>query len=82
MPHSTAQTDVYLKNHDFTGPGLPSHPASQLFFSLYDDRQRKWQFGVPKFRDQANDRVIPSLLRRTATIGALGCLPKYLKLVD
>ena len=25
----------------FTGPGLPSHVASQLFFSLYDDRHAK-----------------------------------------
>ena len=40
-----------LNDSRFTGPGLPSHQASQLFFSLYDDRQRKWQFGVPSTRE-------------------------------
>jgi len=28
----------------FTGPSLPSHVSSQLFFSLYAVRNRKWQF--------------------------------------
>src|SRR5262245_41795025 len=28
-----------------TGPSLPSRVTSQLFFSLYDDRSRKWQCG-------------------------------------
>jgi hypothetical protein len=51
LPHSTAQTDVCLHESRFTGPGLPSHRASQLFFSLYDDRERKWQFGVLAARD-------------------------------
>ncbi len=51
LPHPTAQTDACLHESRFTGPGLPSHRASQLFFSLYDDRERKWQFGVLTSRD-------------------------------
>ena len=43
---STAQTGAYRHESRFTDPGLPSHPASHLFFSLYDDRRRKWQFGA------------------------------------
>ena len=41
MPLSTALTDTSLHESSFTGPGSPTHKASQLFFSLYDDRKRK-----------------------------------------
>ena len=47
-----------LHDSRFTGPGLPSHQASQLFFSLYDDRQRKWQFGCPS-RANINNEAFP-----------------------
>lgn len=59
MPHSAAQADAYLHESRFTGPGLPSHKASQLFFSLYDDRARKWQFGC-LIGNNLNARIVPT----------------------
>jgi hypothetical protein len=37
--------------------GLPSHGTSQSFFSLYDDRPPKWQFGVP-VRNNVNATIV------------------------
>ena len=50
-----------LHDSRFTGPGLPSHQASQSFFSLYDDRQRKWQFGVTFAREHQQQALSSSV---------------------
>lgn len=59
MPHSTAKRTHFWTNHASPRPGLPSQGVSQLFFSLYDDRARKWQFGC-LIGNNLNARIVPT----------------------